>query len=105
MDIYPTLIDLCQPAFRKTEYPLDGKSLKPILTGEETEIREAALSYWNNAVSVRTQQYRMTASMKRGKPTKIELYDITENPDPVENLAKSEPKVVEKLSKFLPGEK
>lgn len=105
VDIYPTLIDLCQPAFRKTEYPLDGKSLKPILTGEETEIREAALSYWNNAVSVRTQQYRMTASMKRGKPTKIELYDITENPDPVENLAKSKPKVVEKLSKFLPGEK
>ena len=105
VDIYPTLIDLCQPAFRETEYPLDGKSLKPILTGEETEIREAVLSYWNDAVSVRTQQYRMTASMKRGKPTKIELYDITENPDPVENLAKSKPKVVEKLSEFLPGEK
>ncbi|WP_232103318.1 sulfatase [Gimesia algae] len=105
VDIYPTLIDLCQPAFRKTEYPLDGKSLKPILTGEKTEIRQAALSYWNEAVSVRTQQYRMTASMKQEKPTKVELYDISISPDPVENLAQSKPKVVEKLSKFLPRQK
>lgn len=105
VDIYPTLIDLCQPAFRKTEYPLDGKSLKPILTGEKTEIREAALSYWGDAVSVRTQQYRMTASMKQGKPTKIELYDITETPDPIKNLAKSEPKVVQTLMEFIPGQK
>ncbi|WP_417380659.1 sulfatase [Gimesia sp.] len=105
VDIYPTLIDLCQPAFRQTEYPLDGKSLKPILTGEETEIREAALSYWNNAVSVRTQQYRMTASMKQGEPTKIELYDITETPDPVEDLTKSQSKVVKKLIEYLPRQK
>lgn len=101
VDIYPTLIDLCQPAFRKTEYPLDGKSLKPILTGEKTEIREAALSYWGNAVSVRTQQYRLTATMKKGKPTDIELYDVTDTPDPVENLAKTKPKVVQQLMEFI----
>ena len=105
VDIYPTLIDLCQPAFRKTEYPLDGKSLKPILTGEQKEIREAALSYWNDAVSVRTQQYRLTTTLNKGKPGKIELYDIIETPDPVENLAKSKPEVVKKLLQYLPAQK
>lgn len=31
IDLYPTLIDLCQPEFQQTHQPLDGRSLKPIL--------------------------------------------------------------------------
>ena len=54
LDLYPTLMDLCAPTFRKTQHPLDGKSLRPLLTGERESIREESRSYWGDAVSVRT---------------------------------------------------
>lgn len=105
IDLYPTLIDLCQPKFQKTESPLDGLSLKPILTGNKTAVREASLSYWNKAVSVRTKTHRLIATMNKQKPTKVELYDISKTPDPVDNLAEKQPSVVQELLEYLPAQK
>ncbi len=100
IDLYPTLIDLCQPGFTKTEWPLDGESLVPLLKGETESVRDFSLSYWGDAVSVRTRSHRLSAKVnhKSGDEfSKIELYDIRDTPDPVENLVDSEPELVEQL--------
>jgi len=105
LDLYPTLIDLCDPKFTKTEYPLDGLSLKPILSGDQSEVRKVALSYWNSAVSVRTKNYRLIATFKKDQPTKAELYDISKTPDPVQNLAKQRPAIVREMLRHISAAK
>ncbi|WP_145111259.1 sulfatase [Gimesia panareensis] len=105
LDLYPTLVDLCQPSFQKTEHPLDGVSLKPLLTGQKSKVRDYALSYWNTAVSVRDQSHRLTATMKKGRPTNVELYDLSETPDPVQNLAKEQPELVKQMLQAIPDMK
>lgn len=102
IDLYPTLVDLCQPAFRKTEFPLDGVSLKPILNGQKSKVRDFAFSYWNSAVSVRDQSYRLTATLKKGRPASVELYDVSKTPDPVQNLAKEKTELVNQLLEAIP---
>ncbi|NQT86275.1 sulfatase [bacterium] len=106
LDIYPTLVELCAPAKRKTSAPLDGKSLAPLLHDPDGDIRQAALSYWGSATSVRTKTHRLIAKRGKAGPTKIELYDIRESPDPVKNIAAAEPALVKTLLKYVgPGGK
>ncbi len=102
LDLYPTLVDLCDPKFTKTEHPLDGHSLRPLLTGEEDSVREAALSYWRSAVSIRTADHRLITSVGKKGASKTELYDMGQGPDPVKNLVDEEPELVETLLKRLP---
>ena len=108
IDIYPTLIDLCQPGFTRTSKPLDGISLKPLLTGEAESVKPVAISYWQKSVSIRDQSYRLIVNPNKRDPNKreqashIELYDIRTSPDPVENIAESRPETVASLLKFLP---
>jgi len=103
IDLYPTLIDLCQPSFTKTQHALDGVSLKPLLTGQKESIKPVAISYWKNSISVRSPSHRLiVAKDKQGRPTTHELYDIRDSPDPLTNLAVEQPDVVEALSEFLP---
>ncbi|MFN3150541.1 sulfatase [Bremerella sp.] len=98
LDIYPTLIQLCDTKFQKTQHPLDGVSLASIVQGNRDKVRDVAVSYWRgNQVSIRDDQHRMIVEMQKGTPQKIELYDIQETPDPLENLAKEKPDVVSKL--------
>jgi arylsulfatase A-like enzyme len=59
VDLYLTLVDVCRPAFQKTHHPLDGVSLTPVLTGESSSVRDTALSYWRDAVSVRSDTHRL----------------------------------------------
>lgn len=102
IDLYPTLIELCQPKFSKTHRETDGTSLVPILNGEKKAVRDAALSYWRDAVSVRTDRYRLVTKMKSGKPTAIELYDLADDPDSMKNVAKDLPEMVASMKKYLP---
>ncbi|MBA2113400.1 sulfatase [Bremerella alba] len=98
LDIYPTLVQLCDPKFQQTEYPLDGVSLASILNGTSDKVRDIAVSYWrNNQVSIRDDQHRLIVQMQKGTPHKMELYDVRDTPDPLKNLAKEKPDVVSKL--------
>ena len=101
IDIYPTLIDLCQPGFKKTHYPLDGVSLVPVLSGEKFTVRQHALSYWRDSVSVRSESHRLVAKVKNGKVINSELYDLRANIDTVENVAGSNPDIVTQLAKSI----
>jgi len=112
LDVYPTLVDLCRPRFNKTQHALDGRSLKPLLTGERDSVRAAAVSYWGGAISVRTPTHRLIARglIARGLIAKgrggglsgdVELYDIRKTPDPVENLAAEKPQLVEEMKEMV----
>lgn len=101
IDIYPTLIDLCKPGFKKTHHHLDGVSLVPVLSGEKASVRKYALSYWRDAVSVRSKSHRLVAKVKNGVMTTGELYDLRQDIDTVENVAGSNPGIVAELSKLL----
>lgn len=103
IDVFPTLVALTQPSFRKTERPLDGYSLQPVLDDPGTSVREAALSYWGSAVSVRTQTHRLIARRSKSGFGDFELYDSTTAFDPVRNLAIDQPDVVKRLGEFLPA--
>lgn len=80
IDIYPTLIDLCQPAFTKTNYPLDGVSLMPVLTGQAQSVQLYVISTWQNANSYRFMDERLIVTLKDGQATHAELYRI-DQPD------------------------
>jgi arylsulfatase A-like enzyme len=94
-DIYPTLVDLCQPGFTRTQHPLDGRSLRPLLAGTASSIRDRAVSYWQKGVSVRTATHRLIYTRNPGGAiTTQELYDLRTTPDPVENIAAQHPEIV-----------
>ena len=100
-DIYPTLMDLCQPGFTRTQHPLDGLSLRPLLDGSSPSIRETAVSYWEKVVTVRTDTHRLIATRGGDAWSKQELYDMRLTPDPVENLAAKQPELVKSLTALL----
>ena len=102
LDLYPTLMDLCQPGFTRTQYPLDGLSLRPLLDGSADSVRKAAVSYWGNAVSVCTATNRLIVTRADATWSKKELYNLGETPDPVKNLAAVQPDLVKRLLKLIP---
>ena len=101
IDLYPTLVNLCNPKFKKSSELLDGKNLTPLLQNPSESVREAALSYWRDTISIRTKTHRLIARKQKGEFTNIELYDIRKSPDPVENLASKQPDLVKKLLKHV----
>jgi len=103
LDVYPTLVDLCGIGGKvKPQFPLDGVSLRPVLEDPQATVKGAALSYWRDAISVRTADYRMVWSKKRGIDG-VELYDTSTGFDPVKNLAGDHPQVIERLRGYLPS--
>lgn len=99
-DLYPTLIDLCRPAFTRTHHPLDGQSLRPVLAGDPAPLREAAVSWWKNAVSVRTATHRLITTRVPATPERVELYDLSRDPDNMTNIAAREPDLVRRLVRY-----
>jgi hypothetical protein len=98
------LIDLCNPAFQATQFPLNGVSLKPLLTGKRSSVKDAAISYWNDSISVRNTTHRLVVSrVKNGRQTPVELYDIRSTPDPIENIADQHPEIVAEMKRLLPS--
>lgn len=99
VDIYPTLCDLAGieiPAFT------DGKSLKPIMTGNAEKVKDFAISQYprgNNRMgySLRNERYRYTAWFQidyrkgeKASPEKLigeELYDYQKDALETKNLA------------------
>lgn len=72
IDIYPTLMELCGIS---TPCGLDGHSFAKLLTTPKESIwQEVAYSYFNNGISVRVPNYRLTRYWDKTQ-YKSELYD------------------------------
>jgi arylsulfatase A-like enzyme len=102
VDLYPTLTDICQPSFQKTRFGLDGVSLKPVLSGKKESVRDTAISYWGDAVSVRSKTHRLIAKVQKQKVVRTELYDLSEDQDSITNIARQQEAVVKKLLSQIP---
>ncbi len=101
IDLYPTLVDLCGLPLTKTQRPLDGRSLRPLLDGTATSVRPCAISYWGKAVSVRSDAYRLIARRGKRALTDVELYRVSNGDDPTDNIAATLPKIVEQLTRYI----
>ena len=90
IDLLPTLADLAGiPVVSKK--PLDGISLKPLLTGNGASPADREIvSHWKGRVSVRTQRYRLD--------TKGNLFDMVADPGQYTDVAKQHPDVAERLA-------
>ncbi len=97
VDIYPTLMDLCNiPITHK----IDGESLVSHMAHSATKEEEVAYSYFNNGISMRTQQYRITKYFRSEMPI-IELYDHTIDSNETKNIAAENPEAIARLMPIL----
>ena len=98
VDIYPSLMELCGiPMPQKT----DGVSFVKLLTNPvNSDWANTAYSYFNNGITLRTTQYRLTKYFRKEEPT-VELYDHIKDPYESNNIATTNPHLVQKLMKLL----
>ena len=88
VDIYPTIADFA--GLPAPDY-LDGKSLRPILEGKSSSVKETAFTQVRrgqfDGYSVRTDRYRFILwdGGKKGR----QLYDLQKDPWETQNLADS----------------
>lgn len=97
LDLYPTLA-----ALAGLELPegLGGESIVPLLNDPSNPGKDAALSYWRNRRSMRTDQYRITVFDDGG----VELFDHFTDPLETENIATNHPEIVATLIEQLEGQ-
>ena len=81
---------------------MDGKSLVQILDNPSAKVRDAALSYWRDDISIRTHFHRLVVTRKNDQISRVELYDRSTQFDPVENKADAHPEIVKQLKSYLP---
>lgn len=104
IDLLPTLADLCQ--LKNKGHRVDGKSLRPLLEGKESQGKPRVLVVdsqrlehlvkWKDA-AVMTQQWRLVSPTITGDPSRIELYDIVQDPGQTTNIAARHPEIVQSL--------
>ena len=93
IDILPTLCALTGVPL-DSKKPLDGRSLKPLLLGEEVDWSDRMLfSLQGKRISVRTQRHRLDADGK--------LFDMSTDPGQTTNVAESQPAIAERLRKAV----
>lgn len=96
-DYLPTILDAL-PAEYTGERPLDGISLIPLMTGEQTERQKAIGFECKKQLAWHTQRYKLYSGNK-GKSW--ELYDLSEDPYEKKDIAKQHPEIVTKLAAEL----
>jgi arylsulfatase A-like enzyme len=93
VDIYPTLMDLCNV---EMPHKTDGKSLVPLIENPLAVWEDASFGYFKNGISLRTERYRLTKFFRDQEPV-IEMYDHQTDPNETKNIAAEHPDVVEQL--------
>jgi arylsulfatase A-like enzyme len=89
IDILPTLTDLAGLQWAPPK-PLDGISLKPLLTGDVPSWPDRMIfSQWKNRFSVRTQQFRLDADGK--------LFDMVLDPNQQRDVTGQRPEETTRL--------
>jgi arylsulfatase A-like enzyme len=94
VDLLPTLADLCNVPIISHK-PLDGRSLKPMLTGfPKAEWPDRMIfSHWGGNVSVRTQTHRLD--------NMGHLFDMLADPGQDHDISKEQPEVTARLAKAV----
>jgi len=94
IDIYPTLMDMCD--ITDTLYT-DGESFKTLLDNPgRATWKDVAYSYYRHGITVRTPRYRLTRYFRKEEPL-TELYDHRNDPYENVNIAVSRPFLTDSL--------
>lgn len=94
IDIYPSLMELCGVDM---PHKTDGTSFVRLLKNPNSnKWEDKSYGYFNNGITVRTKQYRLTRYFREEEPT-IELYDHQEDPYENHNIAMDHPDIIEHL--------
>ncbi|MFT4567469.1 MAG: arylsulfatase A-like enzyme [Saprospiraceae bacterium] len=94
MDIYPTLMDLCDVDM---PYASDGQSMMPLLESNDLEDWDNdAFSYFKQGISLKTPEYRITKYFRNEQPD-VELYDHVLDPLESVNIAAEFPGIRDSL--------
>ncbi|MCB9258781.1 MAG: sulfatase [Ignavibacteriales bacterium] len=100
IDIYPTLLDLCDlPPNKMTE----GHSLKSLINNTNKDWSNPAISFYGKGnIAIRNNQYRLI----QYEDHSIELYDLINDPNEWHNLAESieHQEIIKELIQFIPEE-
>jgi len=97
VDIYPSLLDLCQV---EQPYATDGESFTNLMTPSDHEENRVAYSYFKNGISMRNGRYRLTKYFRDELPN-IELYDHKTDPYETKNIAQNNNALLAKLLPVL----
>ena len=93
IDILPTLAELTGVTI-DSKKPLDGRSLRPLLTGERVDWAERTIfTLQGRRVSARTQNYRLDGDGK--------LFDMVKDPGQTADVATERPEVAARLRKAV----
>jgi arylsulfatase A-like enzyme len=93
IDLLPTLAD-CAGVPIASPKPLDGKSVKPLLAGNNTPWPDRMIfSHQNKRISVRTQQFRLDPANR--------LFDLQNDPGQDRDIAKEKPEVAARLRRAV----
>jgi len=110
VDILPTVADLMQVPL---EAPLDGRSLLPLMRGDETDERVALMGQTKAGpvrVGVRSLAHKYISTVgiigRRMKPLDPlppprQLYDLTADPEELENLVELRPELAATLDELV----
>lgn len=104
MDFYPTLLEIAELPARPEEHK-DGVSMVPLFTGEKIELERDTL-YWHYPHYHRTKPYgairdgdmKLIEFFEDGK---LELYDLSSDPNEADNLSSSKPEIAKALLEKL----
>ena len=97
IDIYPTLLDICQ---EEPLTELHGRSLLPLIDSSEPYQHHPSYSYFRNGITMKSGRYRLTKYYRTEQP-QIELYDHMEDPGEMTNIANKFPEIVDSLELLL----
>ncbi|MGF1560066.1 MAG: sulfatase [Flavobacteriaceae bacterium] len=96
VDIYPSLLEMCNIPLN---HKIDGESFVELFNGQENT-GAVAYSYFNQGISIRTNNYRLTSYTRLETPL-IELYDHNVDPLETQNIAHENPELVNDLMTLL----
>ncbi|MGM9602834.1 MAG: sulfatase [Faecousia sp.] len=91
MDLAPTILDLCGADYYAAD--MDGRSLVPILTEQEEEVRHVQESELRHTAMLYDGRYKWIRNVNDSN----ELYDLDADPDELHNILKEHPEVIARL--------
>ena len=98
VDIYPTLVDICE--LPKPDHVLDGESMKPILLNPKSKIKDFAVSKYQTGISLIEERYNYTEWYNSDKEVYANmLFDKLNDPNENINIVK-DPNQIERVSKM-----
>jgi arylsulfatase A-like enzyme len=105
IDIYPTLLEICNLPKNKH---LEGKSFMKLIKKPQSKFRNAAYSFYpkggRDGRSIRTDRYRYTEWIAKDGSKEIEFYDHQSDPQENENVAQKPEyqQEIKKIEQLMP---